>query len=242
MGLGFVLFAWVIIGTIMAGIGLAVFGVATAFFTRGVLEGRRKAIIVAGIFPFACLFWAAIVFVFQAIVNDRVFHCDPGAGDGWCCPLPNGYKITMIDVTDQGWVSNTRTHGAEVDLNDEELTISGVRMLQLAGPYILGGIDSQAFNHLGDRDGKSDSYFVIDARTGKRTTLPNYEALRNAASRLGINLNLESIYSVYSRYRYSWFDSVAGLLLFVPPIVCLILLIRWIARLRRTRDSILLPT
>jgi hypothetical protein len=242
MGLGFVLLAWAVIGTIMAGMGLLVFGGSTAYFTRGVDKGRRKAIIISGLFPFACLAWAAIVFVFQAVINDRFFHCDPGVGDGWYCPLPNGYTITMIDVTDQGFVSKPRTPGAEVDLNDEELTVSEVRMLQLAGPYILGGVDSQAFNHMNEGSSKVDSYFVIDTRTGKRTTPPNSEALRGVASRLGINLNLEPIDAVYSRYRYSWFDAVAGIMLCVPPAICFVLLIRWIVRLRRTRDPILLPT
>jgi hypothetical protein len=242
MGLGFVLLAWAVIGTIMAGMGLVVFGGSTAYLTRGIAKGRRKAIIISGLFPFACLAWAAIVFIFQAVINDRFFHCDPGIGDGWYCQLPNGYKITMIDVTDQGWVSNPRTQANEGDINDQEDSIFGVQMLQVAGPFILGGVNSQAFKHLGDRNGQINSYFLIDTRTGKRTTLPNYEALRGIASQLGLNPNLETIYSVYSRYRYSWFDVAAGLLLCVPPIVCAVLLVRWIIRLRRTRGSVLLPT
>jgi hypothetical protein len=241
MGLGFVLLAWTVIGTIMAGMGLAVFGGSTAYLTRGVAKGRRKAIIISGLFPFACLAWAAIVFIFQAVINDRFFHCDPGIGDGWYCPLPNGYTITMIDVTDQGFVSKPRTPGTEVDLNDEELTVSEVRMLQLAGPYILGGVGSQAFKHLGDRNSKIDSYFLIDTRTGKRTTLPDYETLRGVASKLGVNPNLETIHSVYCRYRYSWFDAVAGIMLCVPPAICFVLLIRWIVRLRRIRGPELAP-
>jgi hypothetical protein len=242
MGLGFVLLAWAVIGTILAGIGLAILGGATASFTRGVKKGRRKAIIIAGLFPFACLTWAAIIFILQAIINDRWLHRDPGIGDGWYCPLPNGYRITMIDVTDQGWVSNPRTQGTEGDINEQEDAIFGVRTLQVTGPYIFGGVDSQAFKHLGDRNSKIDSYFLIDTRTGKRTTLPDYETLRDVASKLGVNPNLETIYSVYCRYRYSWFDAVAGIMLCVPPAICFVLLIRWIVRLRRTRDSELAAT
>src|SRR5215469_14812208 len=49
--------------------------------------------------------------------------------------------------------------------------------------------------HMDEGKGPIDSYFVIDTRTGKRTTLPSYEAFREMASQLGINPNLETIYS-----------------------------------------------
>ena len=90
MGLGFVLVIWAVVGTILAGIGLIVFGGATSFFTRGVPNGRRKAIAVAGLFPFACLAWAAANFVFQAVVNEGFLHRDPGLGGHMALPTADG--------------------------------------------------------------------------------------------------------------------------------------------------------
>ena len=55
MGLGFVLLIWAIVGTVVAGIGAMVLGYATALFTRGATGGRRRAIVAASLFPFACL-------------------------------------------------------------------------------------------------------------------------------------------------------------------------------------------
>ncbi len=42
--------------------------------------------------------------MFQEVINETVHHRDAGLGDTWRCPLPNGYALMMIDVTDQGWV------------------------------------------------------------------------------------------------------------------------------------------
>ncbi len=71
-------------------------------FTEGAGERRRRFILATRLFPFACLGWAAGVFVLYAVVNDAVFHRDPGLGDGWWCPLPNGYTLEMTDVTFSG--------------------------------------------------------------------------------------------------------------------------------------------
>lgn len=238
MGLGIVLLLWAVVGTILAGIGLVVLGGAAALLTRGVTRGRRAVIIAAALFPFACLAWAGIVFVFQAIVNEGVLHRDVGLGDTWHCPLPSGYQITMIDVTDQGWVYNPKTQTTSAGVGEQEDAISGVRILQIAGPYIFLGIDRQAFEHLRKESNQVDSYVVLDTRTGKRTTLPNYDALRSAAFQLGVQPNLEPINVVYWRYRFSWFDVFVGFLCCVPPIIGFLLLIRWIVRLRRTRGLI----
>ncbi len=239
MGIGFVLIIWAFVGSILAGIGLLAFGGLAAFFTRGVPTGRRKAIVTAGLFPFGCLAWAGIVFLFQAIINEGVLHRDCGLGDGWHCPLPNGYQILMIDVTDQGMLYNPKTQPNGDGVMSREDAVFRVRTLQVDGPIMLGGIDSQALQHRGAGGSQIDSYFVLDSRNGKTMTFPNSSALARVASQLGIGLKLEPIYTVYSRYRFTWFDPAAGLLLVLPPITLLGLMIRWIVRLRRTRG---LPT
>ena len=136
MGLGFVLFFWAIAGTILAGIGAVILGVVTGFLTRRVGETRKRAIILASVFPFVCLGWAGVLFLFQAIINGALLHRDAGLGDTWECPLPNGYAITMIDVTDQGWVYNPRTQSGG-GIGEQEDAVAGVRTLQVAGRYVL---------------------------------------------------------------------------------------------------------
>src|SRR5438445_7529206 len=109
MGLCFVLFFWTIDGTLHAGIGFVILVVVTNFITRRVGETRKRAIILASVFPFVCLGWAGVLFLFQAIINGALLHRDAGLGDTWECPLPNGYAITMFEVTDQGRVYNRST-------------------------------------------------------------------------------------------------------------------------------------
>jgi hypothetical protein len=239
MGIGIVLLFWVVIGTILSGIALLIFGGATAFFTRGVTKSRRRAIVLTSLFPFACLAWAGVIFSFQAFVNEGVLHRDPGLGDAWHCPLPNGYEILMIDVTDYGWVYNPRTQGTSGGVGEQEDAVYGVRSVQIAGPYIIGAVDEGTPPDMGST--KIDSYFILDARTGKRTTLPNYDSLGSAARQRGIRLHLEPIDAVYSRYRFSWFDIFAGVLFCGPILTAFLLLVLWIARLRQTRGPALRP-
>src|SRR5258706_11155596 len=243
MGIGIVLLAGAVIGTILACIGGTMLGGATAFFTRGVKENRRKAIIAASAFPFVCLAWAGAVFFFQAVVNETAFDRDPGLGDAWHCPLPNGYALMMIDVTDYGWVYNPKTQiGGGV--GEQEDAIFGVRAVQVAGRYIIGGIDSKIPDDeslVGNNYGQMDSYFLMDAQTGKRSDFRTYDELNSAAQTLGIQPDLRHIDDVYRKYRFTWFDTFGAFLLFVPPVVAADLLLSRILKLRRTRAEVSQP-
>ncbi len=104
MGLIFVLFFWAIVGGVLAALGAATLGGAAAILTRGVSTSGRQVIRAARLFPFACLGWLGLVFVFQAVVNEGFLHRDLGIGDTWHAPLPNGYQVMMIDVTNSGTV------------------------------------------------------------------------------------------------------------------------------------------
>lgn len=237
MGIGFVLLIWAGVGTVLAGLGALVLGRAAAFLTQGAKGGRRKAILAASLFPFACLGWAGGVFLFQAVVNEGFLRRDPGLGDTWHCPLPNGYALLLIDVTDQGWVYNPKTQPGD-DVGEQEDAVPGVRTVQVSGGYILGGSDSKWFGRLGHDDNQVDLFFLMDTQAAKRTNFSSYDELSAAAQRLGIQLNLEPIDVVYSKYRFTWFDVFSGFLLCLPPMIALYLLANWIVRLRRTR----LPT
>src|SRR5438045_2928667 len=107
MGIGIVLLFWLFVGVIAAAVGAGVLAGSMAVLTRKAQEGRRRAIFLSTALPFIGLCWWAAVFVFQATVNGVVFHRDPGVGDGWQTPLPNGYFLIMIDITERGWVSKT---------------------------------------------------------------------------------------------------------------------------------------
>jgi hypothetical protein len=223
MGLGFALVFWLVAGTALAAIGGAMLGGIISLLTRGLGESRLPVIRTARLLPFACLVWAGLVFVAQAAVNAGLLHRDVGSGDSWYAPLPNRYQIVFMDVTDQGTVRPEGSYGG----------IHGVRLLQVSGPYLFGGLDTNAFGHYGDNNTEVDSYFVLDTRTGTRMDEANLNALTLEVSRLGASLHLEPIYKVYSRYRFTWFDVVAGCMLVLPPLAALIALGAWITRLRQ---------
>jgi hypothetical protein len=240
MGIGFVLLIWAVAGTILAGIGTLLFGGLTSLLTRKVTRGRRRVIIAAGLLPFACLIWAGALFVFQALVNEGVLHRDPGLGDTWHCPLPNGYALMMIDVTDQGWVYNPKTQPGD-GVGEQDDAVAGVRIVQIAGRYIAGGSDTRSFQHLGQNSSEVDSYFLLDTQTGKQTKFKSYGELLQAASQLPIQLDLKPIDHVYSQYRFTKFDVFVGLLLAIPPLLAVGLLVWWIVRLRRIDETLPQP-
>jgi len=234
MGIGFVLLLWAVAGVILAGIGSLVLAGVTAYLTRGVVDGRGRTILLAAVFPAVCLAWAGIMFIFQATVNEGLLHRDAGMGDTWHCPLPNGYQILMIDETDHGWVYNPKTQeGGSVTEQDD--AVGGVRTLQVAGRYILGGSDSKWFGKLNPSTDEVDSYFLMDAAAGKHNTFSSYDELATAARSVEIEPRLEPILDVYSKYRFSWFEVFAGLLFVLPMLTAATFLARRIFILRRNR-------
>ena len=238
MGIGFVLLIWLVVGTVVAECGAAGLGATTAIFTNGVRTGRRRVVLAATFFPFACLAWAGAVFVFQWVINESVLQRDAGLGDSAKCPLPNGYALMMIDTRDQGWVYNPKTQPTRDVVGEQEDAVGGVRSLQVAGRYILGARDSKAFEHFAKETDEVDSYFLLDTSSGQRAEFPSSQALSDAAIRLGVQPSLRPINAVYIKYRYTAFDALAGFLLCAPPLVSGWCLVRWIRRLRRTRDAI----
>ena len=227
-----VLIAWAIVGTILSGIASIVLGGSTALLTKKVHRWRRTTILMAAALPFLCLAWAGGVFIFQAIINEALFHRDPGLGDAWETPLPNGYALLMIDETDQGSVYNPKTQ-VPGGVSEQEDAPFGVRVLQVQGRYIIGGLDSKAFGSSNENKTRVDSYFLLDTQSSKRTNYPTYDALFQAATQVGIQPKLEPIAKVYSDYRFTWFDVVSAVLYFVPPLLALLVLIWWVLRLRK---------
>jgi hypothetical protein len=193
------------------------------------------------LFPFLCLGWGGAVFVFQWIVNETVFHRDPGIGDAWTCPLPNGYALLMIDVPDQGWVYNPKTQAIGEGVGEQEDAVSGVRVLQVVDRYIAGGTDSDVRWNLGTNRNQVDSYFLLDTVTGRRTRFSRLDDLRAATLPVGIELKLEPIGRVYFKYRFTGFDILAAILFCGPPLLALAMLGRWIVKLRWTPEMIAQP-
>jgi hypothetical protein len=235
MGIGIVLLFWAVIGTVLATLGGLVLAGATAFVTRHVQRGRKRVIVAAALFPTACLVWAGTVFVFQAAINEMVLQRDPGLGDEWTCPLPNGYALLMIDVTDHGTVFNPKTQPIDGGIAEQDDAIGGVSKLQLAGRYILGMAGEHSGEGIGDLAAHPDSYFLLDTQTGRHRTFSDVAGLNTAAKPLGILPSFEPIESVYLRYRFTWFDVFAATLLMLPPMMAFLLLLRWVWRLRESR-------
>ena len=91
MGIGIVLLAWTVVGSILAGVAALTLGVLAAHFTRGALRERRRVILAAALFPFLSMGWVCAVFVFQAVINEAFLHRDPV----WATP---GNALCLTDM------------------------------------------------------------------------------------------------------------------------------------------------
>jgi hypothetical protein len=237
MGILFVLAFWGMVGLVLTAVWISVARGVIAQLTRNSNDiahksARDRVVRNATLFPVGCLMWAACVFVFQGFINTTYLQRDMGLGDSYYCPLPNGYSILMIDEGDLGKVYNSKTDGS-----GQDDVMSDVRELQVSGRTLLGASDSQWFQHFGQDNPPSNRYFLFDTQTGTRIDFVTENELRIAAAKSGITLKLEPISKVYQRYRFTWFDAMAAVLLLLPPIVGLGFLIRSIVRLRK--DSFL---
>lgn len=239
MGILFVLAFWAIAGTIIAFICMLISKCIATFLLRPVNDdaqqsARARIIKNAMILPFAFLIWAGFIFVFQAVINTTYLDRDIGIGDSSYCPLPNGYSILMIDVGDEG----TIMRGPDASEASQSGALSGVRELQIEGPNIFGGRDSQSFQHFVKDNPALDSFFALDTRTGRLNDFKTQDALRVFTSQSGATLRLEPISKIYTRYRFTWFDLLVALLLFLPPAIAVALILRSIIRLRQAKDYV----
>jgi hypothetical protein len=240
MGIGLVLVTFVVAGSACASFTAVVLGSATAF-TLPTVPGRRRAIIAVCAFPFACFLWSLGIFLLQAYVNEMILYRDPGVGDSWQTPLPNGYALLMIDEKRDGMVFNPKTRfigdgDVAIGPHDED-ALGRIAVLQVSGPYILGRTrpDMHARPPSRSPQGEAENYFLLDTTTRRRSDFPTYTALCAAVTPLGIQPKLEPIATIYRRYRFTWFDALALALLALPPLSSAIVLYRWILRLRNPR-------
>jgi hypothetical protein len=184
-------------------------------------------------FPFLSVACAGAVFLIHAVVNVVYLHRDVGIGDGFDCPLPNGYALTFIDTTEFATLYNPRGQPLWSDVREN--ATNDIRTMQLAGRYVLGGVDSQRVQHFGQASSAIDLYFLLDTRTGKRQDFSSYETVREAAQKVRVQVRLIPVADIYSEYRFTWFDGIAAISLFGLPIVGAVILFRRIMIVRRGR-------
>jgi hypothetical protein len=241
MGIALVLILYAVALTIAACVGAAVFGATTHSLTRSAHSGRKRAVIASVIFPFTCVGFAGLWFVVYAIVNDVVFDRDPGLGDSWNTPLPNGYALNMIDTTDQGTVYNPKTQSGDGSIASKDDAVFGVRQLQVSKGLIFGARDSGYFGRMGQDSKAVDTYFELNTNKQTHSEYKTLFELRQQAASEGVSLKLREFASVFGDYRTTWFDYVAGAVLLLVPMLGLALLAFFIWRIRQQVTPLALP-
>lgn len=233
MGIAVVLIVYAVALSFAACIGSLALGGTTYLLIRHSGPRRKIAIIASVLFPFICVAYAGGWFISYAVINYTIFHRDPGLGDSWETPLPNGYALMMIDVTDQGIVYNPKTQPYGDGVVSRDDAVFGVRQLQVSKNLIFGASDSGYFGQIGKDSNNVDTWFELNTAKKTHTEFKSLDELRRRAASEGVVLQLRPFASVFGDYRYTWFDYLAGVLLLLLPAVGFFLLARWVWRLRR---------
>ncbi len=237
MGIGIVLIFYAITLTIAASVGAVVFGVVSYLLTRYSGSQRKRAILASILFPYLCVAFAGGWFVAYAVINHTVFHRDPGLGDSWETPLPNGYALLMIDTTDQGTVYNPKTQSGDGVVVGRDDAVFGVRQLQVSNHLIFGARDEGYFSRIGQDSNFVNAYFELDTVKHTHTEFKSLDELQQRVAGEGVSLKLRTFSSVFNDYRNTWFDYLAGLILLLVPTVGLLALVRRIWRLRQAAHA-----
>ena len=238
MGIAVVLIFYAVVLTIAASVGAVLFGVLSYLLTRRSRQHRKNIILASVCFPFLCVAYAGVWFVLYAVINYAVFHRDPGLGDSWETPLPNGYALMMIDTTDQGTVYNPKTQTDRGVVTGQDDAVFGVRQLQVSKQLIFGARDSGYFSRIGQDSNVVDSYFELDTAKKTRREFKSLDELRQQAALEGATLQLREFDSVFRDYRTTWFDYLAGAILLLVPISGFVSLAWWVWKVRRINPSI----
>jgi len=234
VGIGLVLLLYAIVLGVLAMVGSAILVAIATWVTRPARNRRKMAIIASAAFPFGCVAFAGVWFILYAVINYAVFHRDPGLGDTWETPMPNGYALMMIDVTDEGTVYNPKTQGGYDSVVSGQDTEFGVRQLQVSGTRIFGARDSGYFGRIGQNSSAVDTYFELNTDQGMPIEFKTIDELSRHAAAEGVTLKLRDFASVFRDYRTTWFDYFAGLVLLFSPIVAFLFLVRWVWHIRGT--------
>lgn len=240
MGIMVVLIVYAVALTIAASVASIVLGGAAYALLRHSTAKRKRAVRASITFPFLCVAFAGGWFAIYAITNYTVFHRDPGLGDGWDTPLPNGYALMMIDTTDQGAVYKPMSKSGD-RFNESDHKVDGVRQLQVSKNLIFGARDTGYFGRIGQESTFVDSYFELDTTKDTYQEFKTIEELRQQAANQGVSVQLRPFDSVFGDYRTTWFDYLSAIILLLVPAVGFFLLSRWIWRMRRSSLPELAP-
>ena len=211
MSIGCVLAFGAIAGTIAA-IGAACVLTLIVFLIRR----RRTSIrwwwlVIAAALPFVLLAYAGGAFSAYALWCETVRGVDPGIGDLWLVPLPNGWRFAMIDTPEEGYL--TSRSGEQIH--------PGITRIGVRGDYVFG------------QDG--DTYFFIDTKSERDETLTAESDLLRKMRTIGATRDdLDAAVMFYGWRRWTIADALAAIVMAIPPsLLVLALGLRFLVLVRR---------
>ncbi|HEY4358875.1 MAG TPA: hypothetical protein VGN16_24220 [Acidobacteriaceae bacterium] len=233
MGITVVLFLYATVFLVLATVCAAVLWLSVLWLVRKGTPGRKRAQSAGLLLPFLSVAFLGVWFIGYWVMNDTFFHRDPGLGDSWYTPMPNGYMMDMIDVTNRGIVYNPKSQGYSGSVHSASDAVFDVVRLQVDGNWIAGTICSDVIQHMQQDLLPEDKYFLLNIAAGKTETFTDLQSLKAALATHGLALHLRTFWEVFCDYRNTWFDYAAGILALLVPCTAFVCFVLYVIKLRR---------
>jgi ABC-type transport system involved in multi-copper enzyme maturation permease subunit len=140
MGAGFVLFIYLILVFVASVVIAIIAAIVTALIADREHKGRK--VLLAAFAPFVFFFTLFFTGFLGVVAVSGWKGFDIGVGDSWYVKIDGDYSLSMIDMTDSGYIDH-----------NQKQVMSGVTGLQQRGSKIFGMTDDS-------------KYFAIDTKTG----------------------------------------------------------------------------
>lgn len=236
MGILFVLIFWAVTMTVAAFVAALVLSSwVRRFFRARPGPAPAAALLLALLLPFLAEAYVASAFVVYAVWSYTRGR-DMMLGDSAETPLPDGFRLIMIDVPDEATVykppaGKSFADGGPIGCTDGQPDCAfGVESMQIAGPWIFATATS---HWLTDPVPPPDRYVVFNTKVVTREDFSSLQELYSAANARGVILHLEPVQAIYDRYRTTWADwTYALIVVVVIPLLVLLFLLRRLIRLR----------
>ena len=148
MGIIFLAIWRVVFAAIAVMLGMIGVAIVSPFLAKG---RRNRKLLLTFLTPIVGIASYVGSSVIAMVIISKLLNIDIGFGDSWKAPLPNGYQLVSIDMSENGSIY--------IDDNYPEKGIGGVRQIEVIGDSVIG----QAGNE----------YFLLDTKDGKVAYYPS---------------------------------------------------------------------
>lgn len=151
MGIGFVLFGWLIILLVLGSLGALLVSFITFRTSRSSAQAIRwTRTLGAFVYPFIMIGYLGASFLLYAVWCEGYRKVDPSLGDCWHVPVVNGYQLVFIDIPEKGQLVSPK----DMEAGFWSENLSDISLIGTKGDLIYGVSDNSGYFLFNTKDKK----------------------------------------------------------------------------------------